>query len=86
MVVPDLIEDASSEDVYAVFFDANGDGHPDLYVSSGGSDSGFGDPGYTDRLYLADGAGNFIRARDALPKLRTSSSVVLPVDLTGDGI
>ena len=32
-------QDSASEDISGVFFDANGDGHPDLYVVTGGRNS-----------------------------------------------
>ncbi|WP_332912421.1 hypothetical protein [Algoriphagus boritolerans] len=54
-----FLADALSEDTDAVFFDADGDGDLDLFVTSGGNESGFGSPDLADRLYLNDGKGNF---------------------------
>src|SRR6266576_1212919 len=55
-------QDAVSEDIGAVFFDANGDGTPDLYVVTGGTEYSDGAPALEDRLYLNDGHGNLRRA------------------------
>src|SRR3989441_2769228 len=68
-------QDRMSEDLGAVFFDADGDGHPDLYVVSGGREFGAqGDPALQDRLYLNDGRGGFRKAAGALPKEDASRS------------
>lgn len=77
--------DALSEDVGAVFFDANGDGHPDLYVVSGGNEYSEGAPALQDRLYLNDGHGHFHKATNALPPEFSSGSRVVAADYDGDG-
>ncbi|MFL5617528.1 MAG: VCBS repeat-containing protein [Gemmatimonadaceae bacterium] len=77
--------DAISEDVGAVFFDANGDGRPDLYVVSGGSEYSDGAPALQDRLYLNNGRGHLRRATDALPPEFASGSRVVAADYDGDG-
>jgi enediyne biosynthesis protein E4 len=77
--------DSLSEDIDAVFFDANGDGHLDLYVVSGGNEFAGEDPPLQDRLYLNDGHGHFSRDSLALPRLSESGSCVVPGDFNGDG-
>ena len=77
--------DKGSEDVDAVFFDANGDGFPDLYVASGGYSSYVvDDPLLQDRLYINDGKGKFTKST-ALPKMYSSKSCVRSADFNGDG-
>lgn len=73
------------EDMGALFFDANGDGHQDLYVGSGGSEFKPGSKYYQDRLYLGDGTGDFRSASDRLPTMHTSTSVVTAADYDRDG-
>ena len=80
-----FLPDAISEDVGAVFFDANGDGRPDLYVVSGGSEYSAGAPALQDRLYLNDGRGHLRRAAQALPLESSSGSRVVAADYDGDG-
>ncbi len=83
---PGLFEqDAVSEDLGAVFFDADGDGHPDLYVVSGGSEFSSMAPALQDRLYLNDGRGHFHKASGNLPPEDISGSRVAAADYDGDG-
>lgn len=78
--------DKKSDDAAAIFFDANGDGKPDLYVCSGGyGDLLPADPLLQDRLYLNDGKGNFTRSKNSLPKMLSSKSCVTAADINGDG-
>jgi hypothetical protein len=72
-----------SEGVDAIFFDANGDGQPDLYVVSGGGERADGDPALADHLYLNDGHGHFHAG--SLPALPVNKSCVAAADVNGDG-
>jgi hypothetical protein len=83
---PSFDSDKKSSDADAVFFDANDDGKPDLYVCSGGYDNYTpDDPLLQDRLYLNDGQGNFTKVKDALPAMRSSKSCVRVADINADG-
>ena len=71
----------------AAFFDANGDGYPDLYVAKGGY-SLFqpNTPALQDELYLNDGKGNLSITQNMLPDVSASSkSCVRPCDYDNDG-
>lgn len=81
---PGFEVDKFSEDTDAEFFDANGDGSPDLIVGSGGNEVGARQFGLMDRLYLNNGKGVMHRA-DVLPKVYRNTSVVAPGDFDGDG-
>ncbi|HVU94082.1 MAG TPA: VCBS repeat-containing protein [Puia sp.] len=74
---------SQSEGVDATFFDANGDGHPDLYVVTGGAELPDGDSALADHFYLNDGHGHFSEA--PLPKILINKSCVSAADVNGDG-
>lgn len=76
--------DANSEDVDAVFFDANGDGKQDLYVVSGGNEALGNDPVLLDRLYINNGMGSFSKATTSLPPVYANKSCVAAADVDGD--
>lgn len=78
-------EDSISEDVSGMFFDANGDGNPDLYVVTGGIEFAEAAAPLADRLYLNDGKGNFRKAVGALPPTEISGSRAVAADYDGDG-
>ena len=80
-----LVKDAASEDVAAIFFDADNDGDKDLYVASGGYEFNENDAALQDRLYLNDGKGNFTKKENALPQMLTSKGCVKAADIDGDG-
>jgi len=76
---------AACEDVDAIFFNANNDGFPDLYVVSGGNEYNEGNPFLADRLYMNDGKGNFIQTTNAIPSILTNKSCVSVADADKDG-
>ncbi|MBC7570830.1 MAG: VCBS repeat-containing protein, partial [Spirosoma sp.] len=82
---PAFDTDRACADADAVFFDANGDTFPDLYVCSGGyGDLLPDDNSLQDRLYLNDGKGNFTKT-NVLPRMLTSTACVRVADVNGDG-
>ncbi|AGA80107.1 VCBS repeat-containing protein [Echinicola vietnamensis] len=73
-------------DADAHFLDANMDGHPDLYVASGGYHQYIAqDEALQDRLYLNDGTGKLVLNEEALPTMLTSTAVVRTADINRDG-
>lgn len=77
--------DAASEDVDAVFFDANNDGSADLYVVSGGNQYSGNDNFLLDRLYLNDGKGHFTKSLNSLPAIFENKSCIAVSDIDKDG-
>ena len=78
-------EDEKYEDTAARFFDADGDGDPDIYVGSGGNDKEGDSRLLRDRLYINNGKGAFEKADAAIPDFRYNTSVVAPCDFDQDG-
>jgi len=78
--------DAHSEDLDCVFFDADGDGNQDLYINSGGSEFSSLSIWLNDRLYFGNGNGGFVKTSQKLPfKGFESTSTVVPLDYDSDG-
>ena len=75
----------SSEDIQALFFDADSDGDDDLYIASGGRAFSQISTDLKDRLYLNTGSGAFEYSKQsALPMFSTGAIAVADVDLDGD--
>lgn len=79
-----VFQDVVSEDMGALFFDADSDGDQDLYIVSGGSAAVKGSSAYQDRIYENDGTGAYSLV-DALPEFLVSGSVVTGADYDKDG-
>jgi hypothetical protein len=73
------------EDMGVLLFDADGDGHNDLYAVSGGSFAVDTPEQYRDRLYVNDGTGALHHVQEALPAVTASGSTVGAADYDGDG-
>lgn len=82
---PAFEADFMCEDTGAIFFDADQDGDPDLYVVSGGFAYLEKDLLLQDRLYLNDGTGNFTRAHGNIPYESSSDACVTALDIDKDG-
>jgi hypothetical protein len=76
---------AISEDVDAVFFDANGDSFPDLFVTTGGNEIPANELALMDRLYLNDGTGHFTKEHNAMSVVYENKSCVSVADIDNDG-
>ncbi|MCH8486156.1 MAG: VCBS repeat-containing protein [Candidatus Cyclonatronum sp.] len=78
-------QNALGEDISALFFDATGNGLPDLYVMTGGGQFVDNEEVLTDRLYINQGNGRFTYEPDRLPLMFLNGGVVKAADFTGNG-
>ena len=67
--VGQFVEGASFEDMGCLFFDADGDDDLDLYVVSGGYESGEKPELLQDRLYISQNGAAFELSEDAIASL-----------------
>src|SRR5881398_2596627 len=79
------VTDKKYEDWGALFFDANGDGRPDLYVASCGYVLAPTSELLQDRIYINQGGGRFAKDPRALPEMHTCTAAVAAGDFNGDG-
>ncbi len=85
IAVPEIAADSLYEDIHAVFFDSNQNGHLDLYVVSAGNKGESEARPAKDRLYINDGNGNFSSSDGLIPEITDHGSIVLAEDFDGDG-
>lgn len=79
-------ETALSEEVDCIFFDADNDQDPDLYVACGGNEFPSSSTALIDRLYFNDGTGKFTVSNQILPTFQfESTSCVEAGDYDNDG-
>jgi hypothetical protein len=77
-------QDKNSEDIGALFFDADHDGKNDLVVVSGGNLEKEGSLNLLARLYMNDGKGNFTRKFNGWPIVSINASCVRLNNNNGD--
>ncbi len=83
--VPSFLENRKGEELGAMFFDYDGDGHLDLYVARGGGGELENKPDLLqDLLYHNDGSGNFTLS-SYLPEISSSTKALSGVDWDLDG-
>lgn len=73
------------EEVSITAFDLENDGDLDLYLASGSNEFVANSSLYTDRLYINDGKGQFLRDTLSLSPIIGSASVVTAGDMDNDG-
>jgi len=78
-------DDSISEDVDAVFFDADGDGDDDLFVVTSGNQFRHKAKPLQDRLYLNDGKNVFTKSLKSLPEYYENGAFVRANDIDNDG-
>jgi hypothetical protein len=81
----DFAIDRRSEDVSALFLDANGDGLLDLYVTTAGNQITGTAEELLDRLYIQTEDGLLSHSLNSLPDIASHTSVVASTDYNGNG-
>jgi len=76
---------ADLEDVAVLFFDADKDGDPDLFIGAGGNNTEANSREIQHRLYKNDGHGNFTIDGSAFSNNNMNISVAVNYDYDGDG-
>jgi enediyne biosynthesis protein E4 len=76
---------AAFEDVAVLFFDADKDKDPDLFIGAGGNNSRAGSRELQHRLYINDGKGNFTIDTKAFPNNDMNIAVAAANDFDNDG-
>jgi hypothetical protein len=84
ILIDDFVKDRIYEDNNAIFFDANGDGFQDLFVSSGSYELKEGSADFLNRLYLNNAGLNFERSYK-IPEMFSSSKALASGDIDNDG-
>lgn len=83
--IPDFEKAKALEDVTALFFDADGDGDPDLFVGTGGNRMPLSGVELNNRIYVNDGKGNFTLDSRPLERTGMNTSCAVAADFDGDG-
>lgn len=84
-VEPALDADTLGIQEDAIFFDANGDGYPDLYIVNGGDEVSGNNAALQDHLYINDGKGQFTLSKNSMPVFYGNKSCVAAADYEGNG-
>jgi hypothetical protein len=83
--VQDMYNFPKSEQAGALFFDANGDGFPDLLITGASNEFKYGDSALLNRLFINDGKGHFTYDRNALPDIYSATEAAAATNFDKDG-